>query len=183
MMASGKAANERGDVAKAREIFVECFELSGRVQAGISAAPILECFNDEALSSLHGALKERVIEQPRAYYRLPDWADNSMPDVWFEPAQVWEVLAADLSISPVHVAAAGLVDPSKGIALRFPRFIRLRDDKGCEDATNSEQIRLFETRSMACKLLVRPPQEGIHGGDGSVQAARTPTSGRCRAPS
>ena len=97
-------------------------------------------FNDEALASLHAALNAKTIEQPRAYYRLPEWAANQMPDVWFEPVQVWEVLAADLSISPVHVAAAGLVDPSKGIALRFPRFIRLRDDKGCEDATSSEQI-------------------------------------------
>ena len=97
-------------------------------------------FNDEALASLHGALSQRTLDTPRAYYRVPDWADNSMPDVWFEPCQVWEVLAADLSISPVHMAAAGLVDPAKGIALRFPRFLRLRDDKGVEDATNSEQI-------------------------------------------
>ena len=97
-------------------------------------------FNDAALESLHAALSEKTIDAPRAYYRTPDWAANQMPDVWFEPCQVWEVLAADLSISPVHMAAAGLVDSQKGIALRFPRYLRTRDDKGVEDATSSEQI-------------------------------------------
>jgi DNA ligase-1 len=97
-------------------------------------------FSEEQLVELADGMNPHTIDGPRTYYKV---ADSLKPDVWFEPKQVWEVKAADLSISPVHRAAAGLVDPVKGIALRFPRFLRRREDKEPEMATSAEQVADF----------------------------------------
>ncbi|XP_062285030.1 DNA ligase 1 [Scomber scombrus] len=94
-------------------------------------------FKDEDLEQHYKFLKEHILPKPRAYYRFDQSAE---PDVWLDAMQVWEVKCADLSLSPIYKAAMGLADPEKGISLRFPRFLRIRDDKKPEDATTGAQI-------------------------------------------
>ncbi|TRX95723.1 hypothetical protein FHL15_003277 [Xylaria flabelliformis] len=60
------------------------------------------------------------------------------PDVWFEPQEVWEVAFADITLSPTYTAAIGLVSQDRGLSMRFPRFLRKREDKGIEEASTSE---------------------------------------------
>ena len=60
------------------------------------------------------------------------------PDVWFEPQEVWEMAFADITLSPTYTAAIGLVSEERGLSLRFPRFLKVREDKGIEEASTDE---------------------------------------------
>ncbi|KAK6464297.1 ATP-dependent DNA ligase [Scheffersomyces coipomensis] len=101
-------------------------------------------FSDEDLSTIHARLKPTEISQPKSYYVYDTNNSNAVPDVWFEPTIIFEVLTADLSLSPIY--KAGHQEYGKGISLRFPRFLRIRDDKGIEDATSSTQVSEFYER-------------------------------------
>lgn len=73
------------------------------------------------------------------------------PSVWLEPEIVIEVLADEITRSPVHTAgmvmdAGKVIEP--GYALRFPRLLKFRDqDKRPEDATTvKELVELFNAQ-------------------------------------
>ncbi|KAF5138582.1 DNA ligase 1 [Metarhizium anisopliae] len=99
-------------------------------------------FSEQVLEELHAQLSEIVIDRPKPFYSHSAGGQHQ-PDVWFEPRYVWEVKTADLTLSPRYKAGCKEgVDPAgdKGISLRFPRFIKIRDDKKPDEATSSRQI-------------------------------------------
>ena len=68
------------------------------------------------------------------------------PSVWVEPQLVLEVLADEITRSPMHTA--GKVGGEPGYALRFPRLVSSRErDKKPEDATTvQELIELYDSQ-------------------------------------
>ncbi|KAG1749972.1 DNA ligase I [Suillus paluster] len=120
-----------------------CFDADGEEYQTI--CKIGTGFSEEMLQTHWDTLRLLEMTKPRGDIK----PGGAKPDVWFEPKVVWEVLAADLSLSPVYTAAQGLVE-ERGISLRFPRFIRIRDDKSADDATGPEQIsEMYERQALA----------------------------------
>ena len=79
------------------------------------------------------------------------------PSVWVEPEVVVEVLADEITRSPVHTA--GRRDGEPGYALRFPRVVSFRgDDKRPEDATTvAEIIEMYDQQTAS---RVQPARRG-----------------------
>uniref|UniRef100_A0AAX7UNF3 DNA ligase n=1 Tax=Astatotilapia calliptera TaxID=8154 RepID=A0AAX7UNF3_ASTCA len=133
---------------------------------------LLACYDEEneefqSVCKIGTGFKDEDLEQhykflkPRAYYRVDQSAE---PDVWLDAVQVWEVKCADLSLSPVYKAAMGMVDPEKGISLRFPRFLRIRDDKKPEDATSYACLTvLYRKASSSLRSLHKSCPVKCHG--------------------
>ena len=75
---------------------------------------------------------DNVIAKP-SYVEYP-----GRPDVWFQPQEVWEMAFADITLSPTYLAAIGLVSEDRGLSMRFPRFLKVREDKSLDEASTSE---------------------------------------------
>ncbi|KAH0559353.1 hypothetical protein GP486_004129 [Trichoglossum hirsutum] len=122
-------------------------------------------FTDPVLQHLHALLSPSAIPSPPSYYSHSP-VPAHQPDVWFPPKHVWEVKAADLTLSPRYRAAEGYLDgvEGKGVSLRFPRFLREREDKKPEDATRVRDVAEMYRRQEG----VSKGKDGGGGGGGGV---------------
>ncbi|NWF95761.1 MAG: ATP-dependent DNA ligase [Candidatus Thorarchaeota archaeon] len=92
-------------------------------------------FTDDMLTEFRDRL-----EKHRIPARHPKVLSDMDADVWFEPAEVIEVLGDEITVSPAHPAARGHVSGG-GLAIRFPRFTgRWRDDKSPDQATTVDEL-------------------------------------------
>ncbi|ABK77653.1 ATP-dependent DNA ligase [Cenarchaeum symbiosum A] len=111
-------------------------------------------FTDEDLDQLYQLLSPRVTLK-----RNPRIDSGMEADVWFDPEVVMEVVASEITLSPVHKTALDSVRKGAGLALRFPKFTgKLRTEKTAEDAsTDQEVIALYKSQ----KKVVPDGQPGV----------------------
>jgi len=93
-------------------------------------------FTDEDLDQLYQLLQDKVTlkKNPRI--------DSEMEaDVWFEPELVLEIMASEITLSPIHKTAMNAIRKNSGLALRFPKFTgKLRLEKTPEDASTPQEV-------------------------------------------
>ncbi len=93
-------------------------------------------FTDEQLEELPEKFRKARSEEKPARYRVKK---EKEPDRWLKPMYVLEVLGSEITRSPIHTCNWD-ADVGKGMAVRFPRFIRWRPEKSPDQATTSQEI-------------------------------------------
>ncbi|MCX8197112.1 MAG: ATP-dependent DNA ligase [Candidatus Micrarchaeota archaeon] len=105
----------------------ECFETIAKIGSG---------FSEEEMRVLEEMLKKIKIKQKPA-----NVISNLEPDFWVEPKYVITVAADEITLSPVHTCGKKIVEGKEsGYALRFPRLVSIREDKGPQEATTTQEI-------------------------------------------
>ena len=100
-------------------------------------------FTDESLDQLYQLLS------PNVTIKMNSRIESDMEaDVWFEPNLVIEIVASEITLSPIHKTGFDVLRKDSGFALRFPKFTgKIRTEKHVEDAsTDEEVIALYKTQ-------------------------------------
>ena len=93
-------------------------------------------FTDESLDQLYQILSNKVTLK-----KNPRIVSEMKADIWFEPELVLEIVASEITLSPIHKTGLDLIRKSSGFALRFPKFTgKIRYEKAVEDALTAEEV-------------------------------------------
>jgi len=97
-------------------------------ESWVSIAKVGTGLTDEEFRELKKNLDRLEMKEKPSNYQV---TGALVPDVWVEPSVVVEVAADEITKSPNHAG---------GVALRFPRLIRFREDKGPKQATTWKEV-------------------------------------------
>ena len=93
-------------------------------------------FTDESLDQLYQLLSANVILKKHS--KVESEMDA---DVWFEPSLIIEIIASEITLSPIHKTGLDMLRKGSGMALRFPKFTgRIRTEKNVKDASTDEEV-------------------------------------------
>jgi len=93
-------------------------------------------FSDEDLDQLYQILSTKVTLK-----KNPRINSEMEADVWFEPELVIEIVASEITLSPIHKTALNAIRKNSGLALRFPKFTgKIRMEKTAEDASTDQEV-------------------------------------------
>jgi len=115
----------------------ERFETTGMVGAG---------FTDDDLKVLFDKLSPLALKEPHSDVFVKEGTGTKAVDaahqidVWLTPKHVLEIMATDIQISPLYTCGYGICHESRGLGLRFPRYLKLREDKDPEDCSPTSLI-------------------------------------------
>ncbi len=90
---------------------------------------------DDQWREMKGRSEKLVSKTKPARYDVPATLEQ---DVWIKPSMVVEILADEITRSPLHTAGIG--KDGVGYALRFPRLISWKDDREPEQATTVKEL-------------------------------------------
>lgn len=107
-------------------------------------------FTDENLDQFYQILQDKVTLK-----KNPRIESGMEPDIWFEPELVIEIVASEITLSPVHMTAKDSIRQGSGLALRFPKFTgKIRMEKAPEDAsTDQEVIALYKNQKKVTQSI------------------------------
>lgn len=105
---------------------LDCYQTVAKIGTGLSDQGWIEL--------KHTCDKHAVKQQPKDVI----CSKELHPLVWVDPVIVCEVLADEITFSPLHTA--GRTKDQLGLALRFPRFVKFRADKEATQTTTVAEL-------------------------------------------